>query len=764
MTRKTISAGLSALALACGGALLSSVSASASIVHHYERQFSGIETPAKSFHPYGLAIDNSCYFAGLSGGACNSFDPSNGDVYIADFEEGVVDKFSSSGVYQTQLTGPTGGSFRPYGLTVDQSNGDVYVTDSRSNVVDKFSPTGAYLCQITGAGSATTSSSECDSSEPGAPGGFFKAPGGVAIEQSTGAVYVVLGGYEGEGFVDKFNASGGYVSQLTGDPSGAFIYPKSVAVDNSCYLLGLSGNACTSFDPSSGDVYMSTATREGSNLDKFDAAGDYLSNLTPLLSGYSFFGAMTFDQARGDLYVVNQGRGSPSEERIEEFNSSGVSQSEIYGSALPAGAEHFYPESVAVDASTGDVYIGDGNYIVGDANNGLVEVFGPNIKGAEAFTGSSKNLLATSVTLDGEVNPQGNDTTSFFEYGPCAAATCSPGDPYGSKQATSPADNGSGAVNAPVEASLTPLLPNQAYHYRLVAENSVNQSPPGEEREFTTPALAPEATSSQASFIGYEAADLSGSVNPEHSESSYYFEYGACTTPTECATTTYTSRTPAQTSAIYGVIPGAAEIEGLAPASEYHYRLAAENSAGTAYGQNVTFKTEPAPALAVTTGAASAVTQTAAVLSGMLDPNGLVSYYGFQIGTQAGVYGPEMGIGRVELGIFEMQTVSFTLQDLQPGTTYHYRLLASNAHNATVSGADQTFTTAGAPSPFTAPLAPPLLATPPIAFPVESEVTTAAPKCKRGQRRDKHGKCVKIKPKKQHKKTPKTTRHKSKRK
>ena len=66
--------------------------------------------------------------------------------------------------------------------------------------------------------------------------------------------------------------------------------------------------------------------------------------------------------------------------------------------------------------------------------------------------------------------------------------------------------------------------------------------------------------------------------------------------------------------------------------------------------------------------------------------------------------------------------MTLALQNLQPGTTYHYRLVASNAYNASVYGADQMFTTAGASSPFTQPLTSPLLATPAIVFPLEVKV------------------------------------------
>jgi len=60
-----------------------------------------------------------------------------------------------------------------------------------------------------------------------------------------------------------------------------------------------------------------------------------------------------------------------------------------------------------------------------------------------------------------------------------------------------------------------------------------------------------------------------------------------------------------------------------------------------------------------------------------------------------------------------------TLEDLQPGTTYYYRLVATNA-DGTTYGEDETFTTPGYLSPIIQPATPPLLAIPAIAFPAET--------------------------------------------
>jgi hypothetical protein len=56
----------------------------------------------------GIAVDNSCYFKGLSEGACANADPSNGDLYVTDKQHEVVDKFSPAGEYIGQLQEASG--------------------------------------------------------------------------------------------------------------------------------------------------------------------------------------------------------------------------------------------------------------------------------------------------------------------------------------------------------------------------------------------------------------------------------------------------------------------------------------------------------------------------------------------------------------------------------------------------------------------------------------------------------------------------------
>ncbi len=97
-----------------------------------------------------------------------------------------------------------------------------------------------------------------------------------------------------------------------------------------------------------------------------------------------------------------------------------------------------------------------------------------------------------------------------------------------------------------------------------------------------------------------------------------------------------------------------------------------------------------------TTGAASDVTQTSATLAGTVDPQGLATTYGFEYGTSSsyGLQTPdvEAGSGTGAVG------ASGGLTGLTNDTTYHYRLVATNAAGV-ARGADRTLKTDARPGP-----------------------------------------------------------------
>src|SRR4051794_31700936 len=105
---------------------------------------------------------------------------------------------------------------------------------------------------------------------------------------------------------------------------------------------------------------------------------------------------------------------------------------------------------------------------------------------------------------------------------------------------------------------------------------------------------------------------------------------------------------------------------------------------------------------AATTGAVSSTTTSSVTVAGSVNPNGLTTTYAVQFGTTTG-YGLQTDAVTLPAGT-DVQAVSRILTGLRQGTTYHYRLIATNSAGTTV-GADQTFTTSVSPSP--PPTSPP---------------------------------------------------------
>jgi len=94
----------------------------------------------------------------------------------------------------------------------------------------------------------------------------------------------------------------------------------------------------------------------------------------------------------------------------------------------------------------------------------------------KANTNGAREVSYGSAVLTGAVNPNGSDTSYYFQYGLTRA--------YGSQTAISDAGSGSKAV--PVRLGITGLQPLTVYHYRLVAVNSSGASIGEDEKLLTT--------------------------------------------------------------------------------------------------------------------------------------------------------------------------------------------------------------------------------------------------------------------------------------
>ena len=99
---------------------------------------------------------------------------------------------------------------------------------------------------------------------------------------------------------------------------------------------------------------------------------------------------------------------------------------------------------------------------------------------------------------------------------------------------------------------------------------------------------------------------------------------------------------------------------------------------------------------AATTAPASGLTVGSATLNGTVNPAGSETSYHFEYGTTT-AYGTSVPVPAAAVGSDStVHSVSQAISGLSPGTTYHYRIVATN-DNGTTDGADMTFTTTAAP-------------------------------------------------------------------
>jgi DNA-binding beta-propeller fold protein YncE len=140
----------------------------------------------------------------------------SGNVYVADTQNHRIQKFSNAGLYTTQWGGLGSGNGQlnqPVGLAIDPA-GNVYVGEFGNNRIQEFTSSGTYVRQWGAAGSGNSQ---------------FNGPVGIAIDPA-GSVYVT------EQFnhrVQVFTSAGAYVTQWgsNGSGNGQFNQPYGIAVD-----------------------------------------------------------------------------------------------------------------------------------------------------------------------------------------------------------------------------------------------------------------------------------------------------------------------------------------------------------------------------------------------------------------------------------------------------------------------------------------------------------------------------------------------------
>jgi len=326
-------------------------------------------------------------------------------------------------------------------------------------------------------------------------------------------------------------------------------------------------------------------------------------------------------------------------------------------SGLTNGTTYHY-RAVAINA---------GGITYGEDNTFTTGVSPPTVA-----TNAASGVGTTGATLNGTVNANGSSTAVTFEYGETTA--------YG-RTANAVQSPVSGTSATAVSLVVADLTPGVTYHFRAVGQ-SLGGTAYGADMTFTTLA-PPTVTTDAAAPVTTTTAQLNGTVNANGTSTTVTFEYG---TTTGYGTTVTADQSPATGNADTAVSKA---ISGLTPGTVYHYRAVGVNAHGTTYGEDRTFITTVGPPV-VTTNAATSVLANGATLNGTVTSNSASTTVTFEYGTTT-AYGTTVTADQSPVNGLDV-AVSKAITGLTSNTTYHYRVVGTNA-NGTTYGADMTFTT-----------------------------------------------------------------------
>ena len=289
-------------------------------------------------------------------------------------------------------------------------------------------------------------------------------------------------------------------------------------------------------------------------------------------------------------------------------------------------------------------------------------------------TAQVTNITQTTALGGGSVTDDGG--AEVTERGVCWSTSHNP--------TTTGSHASSGTGTGSFTVNITGLTASTTYYVRAYAVNSQGTSY-GDEVSFVTAqnVSAPTVTTYYASNITQNSATGGGNVTSDG---------GATVTERGVCWSTSQNPTVSDSHASSGTGTGsfAVQMTGLSANTTYYVRAYAVNSAGTSYGNEVSFTTAP-NLPSVTTLAVNNITQTTATGGGNVTSDGGASV------TERGVcwstnHNPTLNDSHANSGT---GTGSFTVSmtGLSPHTTYYVRAYATNSAG-TSYGTEVSFITA----------------------------------------------------------------------
>jgi hypothetical protein len=492
-------------------------------------------------------------------------EPGTHNVLVADTANARVQVLVPSGNGVTYQTSfGTGTLTAPFGLAIDRTSGAVYVTDTDA---------GAPVIRRYTSDGAATPTYTLDAGFPSPV--IVSAHSTLAVDPTTHDLVVADTGTQE---VKRFAVSDGHlISSFNGGTSGGgpFTALRSVAV-------APSGTVYVVDEPYPDSVFLDANT---GRVERFDATGASQG----ALQGLHEVSSVTVAGDTGTALVAWNNLGSVLDRRLSLFPGTDVANATV---TIPDPDPGFgsvggviglaYDETSPHDAFA----LFDVTWNQYGQRPGVQRLTAGAIPGVEI--GPSNSVGETTAQVTGAVAPgaASGAATIHFEY--TSARSFEQARPEEIQVA--PDQVVPGPDETAVSEDLTGLRPNTTYSVRIRASNADGFPAVSAATTFTTGSVAPGVQDAGVTDRTANAVVVNGRINPYGQQSTYRFEYGE--------TAAYGSVVPTGDEDVAGngyAFRGVSNrLSGLKPATTYHYRLVARNATGSSATPDATFTTRPA--------------------------------------------------------------------------------------------------------------------------------------------------------------------------
>jgi hypothetical protein len=471
------------------------------------------------------------------------------------------------------------------------------------------------------------------------------------------------------------------------------VYHPSVAGDSAVVLATFGAGELTdpygiAIDQSSGDVYVSDATRVVRYTSDNAPTPTFTKDNTFTIAGVT--GPLAFDAVNDQLVVADTTTNT-----VRRYGTNGTPGAAFDGSAGAGSPGAFVGlQDLAVD-STGDVIVVDATGNPGLINGSVsrVERFASNgdwkatvgpVAGAATVAVRDGDELIVSDKQNTVYSSSGHATLHRF------AADGTELDDIPSDALPQYAVVAGIASDDGAEGRVYVATDNGDYNgnYSYGRPSSV---------QLFQPFTLADASVSAPTGVTSTSATLHGIVNPQGGpdDTTYRFELS---TDSGATWTTVDPDGDGDENAGQGTndIAVTETLSDLVVGGSYAVRLVTSRGGLVNASRVLRFATDTI-APDATTGGATAVDSTSVTLNATINPHGAATTYYFEYGAST-AYGsryPASTSANGGAGTTD-RAVSLTLAGLSSLTSYHYRVVATNA-KGTIQGSDQAFTTKASP-------------------------------------------------------------------